>query len=149
MAITSVADELMIFPSADQSAEQKEQDKCACYSWVKGESGFDPMAPPTASEPSTPESRAKSGALVRGAARGAAVGQIVGGDYSSTATGAAVRVTIVGMRSQDQKRNEAEAHEQWEQEQVSIWAGNLNRFDHAYAASLERKDYTVANGPGE
>ena len=87
MAITSMADELMIFPSADQSAEQKEQDKCACYSWVKGESGFDPMAPPTASEPSTPE--------------------------------------------------------QWEQEQVSIWAGNLNRFDHAYAASLERKDYTV------
>jgi len=28
---SSVADELMIFPNADQSAEQQEQDKFACY----------------------------------------------------------------------------------------------------------------------
>ena len=50
MAATSMADELMIFPNADQAPEQQEQDKFACYSWAKDQSDFDPMAPPTATE---------------------------------------------------------------------------------------------------
>ena len=50
MAATSMADELMIFPNADQAPEQQEQDKFACYSWAKDESDFDPMAPPTATK---------------------------------------------------------------------------------------------------
>ncbi len=45
---TSVAQELMVFPNADQSAEQQQQDEFTCYGWAKGETGFDPMAVPTA-----------------------------------------------------------------------------------------------------
>ena len=41
---TAVAQELMIYPAKNQSNEQTEKDKFACYSWAKGQTGFDPMA---------------------------------------------------------------------------------------------------------
>ncbi len=138
MAVTSMADELMIFPNADQSSEQQEQDKFACYSWAKGESDFDPMAPPTATE-APPQQQAKKGGVGRGLVRGAAVGAIAGDAGKGAAAGAA----IGGMRRQDQKRKEAAARQQWEQEQQRIYAANRNRYNRAYAACLEGKNYTV------
>ncbi len=48
-----------------------------------------------------------------------------------------------GMRRQDQKKKEAAAREQWEQDQQRIYAENRNRYNRAYAACLEGKDYTV------
>ncbi len=142
MAATSMAQELMIFPNADQSAEQQEQDKFVCYGWAKDQAGFDPMAPPTATEP-PPQQSAKKGGVARGAVRGAAVGQIVGGDSSSTGKGAAAGAAVGGMRRQDQKRKEAQARDQWEQDQQRIYTENRNRYNRAYAACLEGKDYTV------
>ncbi len=138
LAATSMADELMIFPNADQSAEQQEQDKFACYTWAKDQSGFDPMAPPTATEP-PPQQKAKKGGVGRGLVRGAAVGAIAGDAGKGAAAGAA----IGGMRRQDQKRKEAAARQQWEQEQVRIYTENRNRYNRANAACLEGKNYTV------
>ena len=132
MAATSMADELMIFPNADQAPEQQEQDKFACYSWAKDQSDFDPMAPPTATEP-PPQQQAKKGGVGRGLVRGAAVGAIAGDAGKGAAAGAA----IGGMRRQDQKRKEAAARQQWEQEQQRIYAANRNRYNRAYAACLE------------
>ena len=142
LAATSLADDLMIFPNADQPPEQQEQDKFACYSWAKDQSDFDPMAPPTATEP-PPQQQAKKGGVGKGLVRGAAVGQIAGGDSKSTRRGAAAGVAIGGMRRQDQKRKEAQAREQWEQEQVRIYTESRNRYNRAYAACLEGKNYTV------
>lgn len=139
IALTSAADELMIFPNADQSPEQQEQDKFACYSWAKGESGFDPMAPPTATEP-PPQEQPKRGGLLRGAARGAVVGGIVDDDAGK---GAAAGAAVGGMRRQDQKRKEAAERQRWEEEQARIYAENRNRYNRAYAACLEGKNYTV------
>ena len=138
MAATGMADELMIFPNDNQTAEQQEADKFACYSWAKGESGFDPMAPPTATEP-PPQQEAKKGGFGRGAVRGAAVGAIAGDAGKGAATGAAVG----GMRRQDQKRKEDQQRAQWEQEQQRIYAEKRNRYNRAYAACLEGKNYTV------
>ncbi len=139
MAVTSMAaDELMIFPSADQSPERQEQDKFVCYSWAKDQADFDPMAPPTATAP-PPQEQARRGGLLRGAARGAVIGGIAGDAGKGAAAGAA----IGGMRRQDQKRKEAAAREQWEQEQQRIYAENRNRYNRAYAACLEAKNYTV------
>ncbi len=73
-----LAQELMIYPKENQSQEQQEQDKFQCYSWARGETGFDPMAPPTATEP-PPRKAAKQGGVARGAAGGAIVGGIFGG----------------------------------------------------------------------
>ncbi|MGD9015754.1 MAG: hypothetical protein PVH30_00120, partial [Desulfobacterales bacterium] len=45
------AQDLMVYPANGQSNEQVEKDKFACYSWAKGETGFDPMQTPTATSP--------------------------------------------------------------------------------------------------
>ena len=142
LASASVADELMIFPNSGQTAEQQEQDKFACYSWAKGESGFDPMAPPTATEP-PPQAEAPKGGAGKGLVRGAAVGGIVGDSSKSAKRGAAAGAAVGGMRRQDQKRKEEAARQQWEQDQQRIYAENRNRYNRAYAACLEGKDYTV------
>lgn len=140
---TSGAQELMVFPNADQSAEQKQQDESTCYNWAKGETGFDPMAVPTATESPPQESAAKQGGVARGAVRGAAVGQIVGGDSDSTWKGAAAGAAVGGMRRNDQKRKEQAESQQWEQEQQQIYAEKRNSYNRAYAACMEGKDYTV------
>ena len=139
---TSVAQELMVFPNADQSAEQQQQDEFTCYNWGKDQTGFDPMAPPTATE-APPQQSAQKGGMGRGAVRGAAVGQIVGGDSDSTWKGAAAGAAVGGMRRNDQKRKEEAERQQWEQEQQQIYAEKRNRYNRAYAACMEGKDYTV------
>lgn len=135
---TAQAEELMIFPKAGQSAQQQEQDKFACYSWAKDQSGFDPMAPPTATAP-PPQQQTKKGGLGRGALRGGVVGAIAGDAGKGAAAGAAVG----GMRRQDQKRQEAAARQNWEQGQQQGYAEKRDRYDRAYSACLEGKNYTV------
>ncbi len=142
IAATSMAQELMIFPNDNQTDDQQEADKFACYGWAKGETGFDPMAVPTATE-APPQQEAKQGGVARGAVRGAAVGQLIGGDSSSTKSGAAAGAAMGGMRRNDQKRKEQQAQQQWEQEQQQIYAEKRNRYNRAYAACLEGKNYTV------
>jgi hypothetical protein len=139
---TGLAQELMIFPNGDQTPEKQEEDKFVCYGWAKGETGFDPMVLPTATD-APPQQEAAQGGMGRGAVRGAAVGQIVGGDSDSTWKGAAAGAAVGGMRRNDQKRKEQQAQEQWEQEQTQIYAENRNRYNRAYAACLEGKNYTV------
>jgi hypothetical protein len=70
LSTAGMAQELMIFPNNDQSKEKQEEDKFACYSWAKGETGFDPMAPPTVTE-APPQQQAQKGGMGRGAVRGA------------------------------------------------------------------------------
>jgi hypothetical protein len=139
---SSVAQELMVFPNEDQSKEQQQEDEFTCYNWAKGETGFDPMAVPTATE-APPQQEAQKGGVGRGAVRGAAVGQIVGGDSDSTWKGAAAGAAVGGMRRNDQKRKEEAERQQWEQEQQQIYAENRNRYNRAYAACMEGKNYTV------
>ncbi len=141
MTATSMAQELMIFPNADQSADQQKQDEFTCYGWAKDQSDFDPMAPPTATAP-PPEQGTQKGGAGRGLVRGAAVGGIVGGS-SGAKKGAGAGVVIGGMRSQNQKKKEAQAREQWEQDQQRIYAENRNRYNRAYAACMEGKNYIV------
>ncbi len=139
---TLLAEEFMIFPNNNQTAEQQDQDKYYCYNWAKDQSGFDPMAPPTATE-APPQQGAKKGGAGRGLVRGAAVGAVVGSSSSSTKKAAGAGMAIGGMRRQDQKRKEQQAREQWEREQTQIYTENRNRYNRGYAACLEGKNYTV------
>jgi hypothetical protein len=50
---------------------------------------------------------------------------------------------VGGMRRHDQKRKEEAERQQWEQEQQQIYAENRNRYNRAYAACMEGKNYTV------
>ncbi|MDH3997628.1 MAG: YMGG-like glycine zipper-containing protein [Desulfuromonadales bacterium] len=150
MAQTVMAKEMVIYPNQGQSDEQMEKDRFECYSWAKKQSGFDPMALPTASEP-PPEQEAKQGGAVSGAARGAllgsAIGAITGDSKSDTRTGAkagaAGGALVGGMRRNDQARSEAQKQQQWEQEQVQKYAAGRNEYNRGFAACMEGKNYTV------
>ena len=71
------AQEVIVYPAQGQSGEQQDKDNFECYNWSKRNSGFDPMAPPTAST-APPQSQAQQGGVGRGATRGAPVGVGVG-----------------------------------------------------------------------
>jgi len=139
---TSVAQDLMIFPNNDQSKEQQQQDEYTCYNWGKEQTGFDPMAVPTATT-APPQEAAPKGGVRRGAVRGAALGAVVGDNSDDVWKGAAAGAAVGGMRRNDQKRKEEAELQQWEQEQQQIYAENRNRYNRAYAACMEAKDYTV------
>ncbi|MBW1851198.1 MAG: hypothetical protein JRJ15_07160 [Deltaproteobacteria bacterium] len=139
------AQDPIIFPAKGQSNEQMEKDKFSCYQWAKNETGFDPMKVPTASAP-PPEQQAKSGGAVRGAAVGAGAGALIksGGSRSKGAAyGALAGGLLGGARTQSQKRNDAQARQQWEQEQAREYAHKRHTYNRAYSACLESKGYTV------
>ena len=141
VATSMAAEELMIFPNDGQSTDQQEADKFYCYGWAKGQSGFDPMAPPTTTAP-PPKQEAKKGGTGKGLLRGAALGGIVGGSDGAK-KGAGAGALIGTSRRKNQQKNEAKQQQQWEQEQVAIYTGNRNRYNRAYSACLEGKNYTV------
>lgn len=138
--------DLMIYPAKGQSQDQMEKDKFACYSWAKGQSGFDPMAMPQATAP-PPQQEAQKGGVGRGAVRGGAVGLAagaIGGDAGKgAAIGAASGGLIGGMRRRDQRRRQQTAQKQWEQEQTNAYMQGRNSYNRAYGACLEGRGYTV------
>jgi hypothetical protein len=140
------AQEMFVYPSQGQSAEQQEKDKFECYSFAKGQTGFDPMAPPTTST-APPAAEAPQGGVGRGAVRGglggAVVGAIAGDTKQGLKIGAASGALLGGMRRSDQKRREEQNRQQWEQREVASYSQNRNNYNRAYAACLEGRGYSV------
>ena len=138
--------DLVVYPAKGQSNDQMEKDKFECYSWAKGQTGFDPMAMPQATAP-PPKQEAQKGGVGRGALRGGAVGLVVGaieGDAKKDAAiGAASGGLIGGMRRRDQKRRQQTAQQQWEQEQANAYMQGRNSYNRAFGACLEGRGYTV------
>lgn len=133
--------DMMIYPNKGQAKEQQDKDNFECYGWAKQQSGFDPMAPPTATEP-PPQKEAPKGGVGRGALRGAAVGGIVDGSDGAK-TGAAAGAVVGGVRRRDQRRQQQQKQQQWEQQQAQQYQQNRNNYNRAYAACMEGRGYTV------
>lgn len=79
-SVLSAAQEPIVYPAQGQSAQKMEKDKYACYSWAKGEMGFDPMQNHGVSIPA-PEPSTQAGGksnIGRCIVRGAAVGGLAG-----------------------------------------------------------------------
>jgi len=140
------AQEPFIYPEKGQSAEQQEKDKLDCYTWAKGQTGFDPMQVPTATAP-PPEQEAPKGGVGRGAAGGALVGVTVGaiaGDAGKgAAIGAASGALVGGMRRSDQQRQQQQAEQQWAEQETANYTNQRNNYNRAYGACLEGRGYTV------
>lgn len=145
------AQELIVFPAKGQSSEQMEKDKFECYSWAKGQAGFDPMQMPTATSPA-PSRKKKSvgGSLLKGGLAGGAGGGIIGGiargkkgAKKGAAIGALSGGAFGGMRSSKQNRKADKKRKQWEQEQASQYMQQRNTYNRAHSACLEGKGYTV------
>ncbi len=72
IAGTAVAQDFMIYPAKGQSQDQMEKDKFECYSWAKGQTGFDPMEMAKATAPPPPKQATSStaGGAVKGGVGG-------------------------------------------------------------------------------
>lgn len=142
----ALAQEFFVYPTDGQSPDQQKQDEFECYGWAKDQSGFDPMAPPTATRP-PPAKEAPQGGVGRGAVGGAAAGAVVGvitGDTKKWAgRGAATGALVGGARRNDQRTREQAARQNWEQEQVAQYQAGRNNYNRAYAACLTGRGYTV------
>lgn len=147
----TAAQELIVFPAKGQSNEQMEKEKYECYSWAKGQTGFDPMQMPTASSAPPPKGgKSVGGSALRGGVAGGAAGAIIGG-IASGKSGAKKGAVIGGLsggalggvRSSRQNSQANQQREQWERQQANQYMQQRNTYNRAYAACLEGKGYTV------
>ena len=130
---------LFIFPNNEQDQNQQDQDEFQCMRAAGNQSGFDPMATPTATS-APPRTR---GGLVGGAARGAvlgaAVGSVSGSARRGAQTGAAGGGVIGGMRRADSNAQQ----QQWAREESANYQNNRNNWNRAFTACMESRGYTV------
>jgi hypothetical protein len=150
IAMSASAAELYIYPQKGQSAQQQEKDKFECYGWAKGQSGFDPMAPPTTrTAPPKREGGSVAGGAVGGAAGGAAVGAVAGairgkgGVGKTAAIGAGAGGLIGGMGAAGRNAKDEKNQRDWEQQEANAYAQRRSEYNRAYAACLEGRGYTV------
>jgi outer membrane lipoprotein SlyB len=136
-----------IYPSKGQSQEQQQKDEAECQRWATQQSGFDPLARPTATAP-PPQQEAQVGGVGRGAVRGGlgglAVGAIAGDAGKGAAIGAVSGGLIGGIRRRDQVAREDQAQNQWAQQQAAQYDQGRNAFDSAFKVCLEGRGYTVS-----
>jgi len=141
------AQEVIVYPAQDQSADQMEKDKYECYQWAKGQTGFDPMAPPTATQPPPQAKAGSTGGAGQGALKGAAVGAAVGivrGDTAKwAARGTATGALVGGAKRSKQQKKDQQAQSQWEQEQAAQYKAGRDSYNRAYSACLSGRGYSV------
>jgi hypothetical protein len=148
----ALAQDFIIYPAKGQSQEQMDRDKYECYSWAKGQTGFDPMQMPTATEapPSEKAGGSVAGGVVKGgllgAGVGAGVGAIAGGGKGAgmgAAAGAVAGGLLGGAVRGSQKKQDAQAQKQWADQQAAQYMEKRNTYNRAYCACLEGRGYTV------
>jgi predicted lipid-binding transport protein (Tim44 family) len=150
-ATAGFAQDFVVYPAKGQSSDQMEKDKFECYSWAKGQTGFDPMQMPTASSAPPPkgDKSVAGGAAVgglAGGAGGAVIGGIAGGK-SGAKKGALIGGlsggVLGGMRSSSQNRQADAKREQWEREETNRYLQQRNAYNRNFAACMEGRGYSV------
>jgi len=133
------AQELIVYPSQGQAADQMEKDKYECYQWSRQQTGFDPMQPATAQ---TPAPQQKGGAL-RGAAGGALMGAAVGAIAGDAGEGAAIGAASGGIIGGARRRQSTKSQEQLAQQEQAGYEQQRSQYDRAWSACMEGRGYTV------
>ncbi len=140
--------DFIVYPARGQSQQQTEQDKFQCYEWAKQQTGFDPMAMPTATSAPPPNSQASTGGgMLRGGAGGAlaglAIGSLTGNAGEGAAIGAAAGGLFGGLRARQQQEQAQQAQQQWADQQASQYMQKREYYNRAYKACLTGRGYTV------
>ena len=148
LAVTAaMAQEVIVYPAKGQSNEQMEKDKFDCYQWAKGQTGFDPMAPPTPSSPPPQQQTSKANAgrgAVGGAALGSLIGGIADGNWGHGAAYGAIAGGLFGAyKKHEQEEANTQAQDQWSQQQAQQYQQQRYNYNRAYKACLEGRGYTV------
>ena len=143
------AQDPIVYPAEGQSQEQMERDEFECFRWARDRTGFDPMQTPTATS-APPQKGAPRAGAARGAVGGAAAGAVIGGitgGRSGAGRGALIGggsgALIGGMRRESQRRQEDQARQQWEREQVNNYTRAREEYNRAFAACMTGRGYTV------
>jgi hypothetical protein len=119
-ASSALAQEPIIYPKKGQGKQQMEKDKYDCHQWAKQETGFDPMAPATASTPPPVKETTKASAgrgAVGGGLIGLGVGAITGSPGPGAAIGAASGALLGGVRRKKHNEEQEQKQQQWSQQQ--------------------------------
>jgi hypothetical protein len=149
LAAAALAQEQFIYPSKGQSSAQQEKDRFECYGWAKGQTGFDPMAPPrTSSAPPSRGTRSVAGGAIGGGAVGAGVGAIGGAIAGGKAgkgamIGAAAGGLLGGMGAAGQNARASQDYQDWERREANQYAAARRQYDRAFGACMEGRGYTV------
>lgn len=136
--LTAVAD-LYVYPAQGQSQEQQATDKGACMQFATQQTGFDPMATPTATSPEPQQ----QGGAARGAIGGALLGTAIGAIAGDTGEGAAIGAVSGGLFGGMRRNKSRNQQEQWAQQQAAQQQAGRDNFNRAYAACLQGRGYTV------
>ncbi len=133
---------LTVFPAKNQTPEQQKKDESDCYAWAKGQTNYDPAAPPPT--PTAVPADKKKGGAVKGAAKGAAAGAAVGGVAGDAGTGAAVGATAGAVKGRrQQKAADQQSAEKAKSDQAAAAAGPKEQYKKAFQTCLQGKGYTV------
>lgn len=132
--------DLMIYPNKGQSKEKQEQDQSECYGWAKQQTGFDPMARPTAT---TPPPSGDGANPVRGAAGGALAGVAIGAIAGDAGKGAAIGAISGGLLGGARRRNQEAEQQQWANQQSANYEHHRAEYNRAFGACMEGRNYTV------
>jgi hypothetical protein len=128
----------MVYPAKGQSQQQMEMDKSSCYSWAKGQTGFDPMQAPAPTTAPPPQ-----GGAVKGAAKGAAVGAAAGAIAGDAGKGAAIGAAAGGTGGAIKKKKGQKDQQAQAQQQAAATDQKRADYNRAWGACLEGKGYTV------
>ncbi len=130
---------LFIFANEGQNQEQQDLDEFQCIRMARDQSGFDPMATPTA----TTARPATEGGAVGGAARGALLGTAVGAITGSAGRGASIGAASGGLLGGMRRADSGHQQDQWAREQAAIYQADRDRFNRAFTACMQSRGYTV------
>lgn len=142
VAATAVQADLFVYPQKGQSGEQTDKDKFECYNWAKENSGFDPMARPTATT-APPKVKEQRGGALKGGAVGAIAGKVLGSSSKTTKRSAALGAVAGSVRQSSGNREQQQKKADWEQREGSNYEAQRNGYNRAYSACLEGRGYSV------
>ncbi len=133
---------LTVFPAKNQTPEQQQKDEYDCYTWAKGQTNYDPVAPPPT--PTAVAAQQQKGGTARKAAKGAAAGAAVGAVAGDAGTGAAAGATAGAIKGRrDKKAAEKQSAEKAKSDQAAAAAGPKENYTKAFKTCLQGKGYTV------
>lgn len=143
-----LAQDMYAYPNKGQSQDQQQKDEYECFNWSKQQSGFDPMAMPTASAPA-PSNKSTGPGLLGGAAIGGAGGAIGGAILGGSAgkgaaIGAGLGGLFGGLSSSSKKNKNKQKHNDWERQQAGQYQQARNNYNRAYSACMTGRGYTVS-----
>lgn len=139
MSAGAVSAQPYIYPSKGQSQQQQDEDQGACMHFATQQTGFNPMATPTASSPEPQQ----EGGVGRGAVGGALLGTAIGAIAGDTGKGAAIGAVSGGLFGGMRRSNSRNEQEQWQQQQAAQQQAGRSDFNRAFSACMQGRGYSV------